>query len=231
MTPNEAQLKTLFQSHFNPSVTQIDSDMISRIRRDSLLNIYKRNKKNSWIAVAAVYLLFAAKKVGISLSVFQCYLLVAIVPAVLVIGISVGSGYAIRSHMHKSELPVEPTVSAFKAAPENIPIVGKQVEYRIRVSTFRHDGFSAPVAEKLKTALYTELIRLKGKGFAGLDGNNSSSSDILTGSVIRTDQRYTVSIKLTDGNAKVILFKQESFTDEAEIESLTRKIAESVIHY
>ena len=220
---NEEMIKDIFKNHSRQPRVPVDEDLILRSRKETLIAIYKRNKKYTWFTAAAISILFAAKKAGITLSLTHCFIIAVAVPATLVTGITAGAVFTVHT-LSRTEAPVS-VPSASIPAPVAVPV--PSVQCRIQMLKFRYDPLSADAASRLEAELFSEFSRLKGKGYASYDSTEFIES--LTGSVLRTGEEYTVSVKLVDRNAQVILFRQAVIKNESEIRGFSRSIAGSII--
>lgn len=216
---DEEQLKQLFRKHHAPSAAAVDPDVLLRHKKDTLLEIYKRNKKSTWFAATAVSVMFALKKAGISASLLHCYIIMIAAPVVLVTGIAAGTAISIQHKAHK----VLPSV----IAPVSEPVVEQKpaaaVPPSVCVQPFRHDKASAAEAAAAEAVIAAEFNRVKGKGYAVLGSAPSAAS--VAGSIIRSGEGFTVSLKLVDANAHVIEMKQAAVKDRAELERFVRDSA------
>lgn len=222
---DEEQLKQLLKKHRAPAAAAIDPDVLMRHKKDTLLEIYRRNKKSTWFAATALSIMFALKKAGISASILHCYIIMIAVPVVLVTGIAAGTAISIQNRAHR----ILPAIIA--PAPE--PVVEQKpaaaaVQPSVCVQPFRHDEASADEAAAAETIIASEFSRLKGNGYAVRSSRPSASGTAVAGSVIRSGDGFTVSLKLVDAGANVIEMKQSSVKDRAELERFVRDAAEEM---
>lgn len=222
---DEEQLKQLFKKHRAPAAGPVDPDVLMRHKKDTLLEIYKRNKKSTWFAAAAVSVMFTLKKAGISVSLLHCYVIMIAAPVVLVTGIAAGTAISIQNKAHK----VLPAV----IAPVPVPVAEQKpatavIHPSVCIQPLRHDEASAEEAAAVEKIIAAEFNRLKGRGFAVQSDAPLSSGRTIAGSVIRSGAGFTVSLKLVDADANIVEMKQGSPKDGAELEQFVRDAAGSM---
>ena len=226
MMTEEEQLKALLRKHYSAPAAAIDPDALLRSKKEALIEIYKQNKKYTWLAAAAIALLFAVKKSGISVSIAHCYIAIVAVPAFIVTGAAVGSVYTYTAHKSRIAAP-----AAAVPAPQTMhaePAESAPASYAVTIQPFRHDELSAAKAEKIETALMTALNREKGNGYISRSGT-ASQGKVIAGSVLSAGEGLTVSIRLIDGNANVLLFEQKTLKNEAELIEFTESAAKKIL--
>jgi hypothetical protein len=209
---------------------------LNKSKKKVLINILGHGKKSFPVIITVSILLFV-KKFGINLTLFKSAILAGI-SVIIITGAAAFSTVAVYNKFLTSngikqpiiDVPADKINNAEKFSSDKTII---RIPYEVGIMNIYSDEKSSAVSSKIMAGIIQSLIKSKNPDFAGFVSDSKSSNKakkILTGSVLKLDNNYKITLKLVDfETTQILVYITETIEKEDDISIAAVSIARKIL--
>jgi hypothetical protein len=199
--------------------------------RKNLIIILKRFGKYGILTMAAVYLLFILKKIGLSISLFKAYILLILASAFVAGAIGVVTFTVVRKHFTEA-VPLKETAPAYighesKKLQSTQTSVSLRQNCKLEILPFAVSGKTTIQSDKVTDSIYKYMkIHLKDTVVLSEINHGFESPYMMVGSIIHLADNNLINARLVDAkNSTVLLYVSEEWNNDDDLGSVAERIA------
>ncbi len=220
---------------------------INKSKKKSLINILSQGKKNYFIIITVSVLLFM-KKFGLNLTLLKSVILAG-ASAVIITGTAVVSTAAVYYKIFNPndlkkpvmDVPeditntsgISTSTNEKSSADKTFAAPKVQIPFEVGIMYFYSDAKSSAFSSKIMAGVTQNLIKLRNPDFAGFVSDSKSSNKakkILTGSVLKLDNNYKITLKLVDfKTTQILVYITETVEKEEDAARASESIAKKIL--
>jgi hypothetical protein len=213
-----------------PMPDSVKKQMLISMRKN-LIIILKRFGKYGLLTMAAVYLLFLLKNVGLSISLFKAYILLLVTSVLMAGAISIVVYSVIKKHI-TVVLPVRETTLACikpndkKLKPQQQSITSVR-NYKLEMFPFAVSGRITSESNKVTNTIFSCMKKQLNETVVLSELNQSADSPyMMLGSVIQLENTNTIHARLVDArNSIVLMYVSQEWINDDDLNIVAEKIA------